>query len=220
MRRGRQRATLPTVGGGAGVDGAEGGGGEGGEHARVGGDRLGHALAACQPGSDELVGVGAVGLGAGRADRGAPVPAREVDRLVRQILGVQVVENLPGGGIDITDSPPQPDRPHAPTCGQRGAQPSLVVVTRSALKQLGIQCLGARARPVIDQDGGLGQRRDAHARPLTGPMREPGSGRRGKGGAPGPWQGREAPPFQALLFSIRVLTQRVMTVAWLPGLSR
>src|SRR5690348_6623745 len=30
----------PTVGGGAGVDGAEGGGGECGEHTRVGGDRF------------------------------------------------------------------------------------------------------------------------------------------------------------------------------------
>ena len=36
---------------------------------------------------------------------------------------------------------------------------------------------------------------------------------RGKQGAPGHWRACEAPQFPVLLFSIRVLTQRVMTVA-------
>src|SRR5262249_7843509 len=54
----------------AGVDRPEAGGGEGGEHTRVDGDRFGHAFAAREPSADELVGVGPVGLGARRADRG------------------------------------------------------------------------------------------------------------------------------------------------------
>ncbi len=53
------------------VDGAEGGCGEGGEDARVGGDGVGDAFVAGQPGADELVGVGAVRLGAGWATGGA-----------------------------------------------------------------------------------------------------------------------------------------------------
>src|SRR5262249_32467546 len=42
------------------VDRPEGGGGEGGEHARVAGDRIGDALAAGQPGADQLPGVALV----------------------------------------------------------------------------------------------------------------------------------------------------------------
>jgi hypothetical protein len=109
-----------TVGGDAGVDRAEGGGGEGGEHAWVGGDRLGNSFAACQPGSDELVGVGAVGLGARWADRSAPVATRDVDRLVRQVLGIQAADDLSGGGVDVTGSAAQPDRTYAPACGKGG----------------------------------------------------------------------------------------------------
>src|SRR5262249_54532240 len=108
-----------TAGDHAGVDGAEGGGGEGGEHTRVGGDRLGNALAAREPGPDELVGVSPVGFGAGRADRGAPVSARDVDGLVRQVLGVQVVKDLASGGVDVADGAAQPDRAHTPT-GRHG----------------------------------------------------------------------------------------------------
>src|SRR5262249_56219485 len=71
---------LASGGEGAGVDGAEGGGGEGGEHARVDGHGFGHAFATGEPGADELVGVGAVGLGAWRADRGAGGAGPDVDR--------------------------------------------------------------------------------------------------------------------------------------------
>ena len=186
------------VGGDAGVDGAEGGGGEGGEHARVDGDRLGHAFAACQPGADELVGVGAVGLGAGRADRGAPVPAREVDRLVRQVLGVQVAEDLPGGGVDVADGAAQPDRADAPACGQGGGQPLLVVVAGGAVEQLGIEGPGARSWPGRSStrtgtwaSAGLVMRGPGRAlagggavegegeagrpRPMAGPAKRPGS---------------------------------------------
>ena len=46
------------------------------------GDRFGDAFAADETGADQLVGVGPVGLGAGRADRGAPskgYTAEEID---------------------------------------------------------------------------------------------------------------------------------------------
>ena len=56
--------------------------------------RFGHSLATGQPGPDELVGVGSVRLGAGRADRGTPVPAWNIDRLIRQVASVQVAEDL------------------------------------------------------------------------------------------------------------------------------
>ena len=62
--------------------------GEGEEHARVLGDRGGDAFAADQAGGDELVGVGAVGLRAGRADGGAAVAARVVDHPVGHLGGV------------------------------------------------------------------------------------------------------------------------------------
>ena len=61
----------------AGVDRAERRRGEGGEHARVRGDRLGDALAAGEPGADELAGVALVDGRAGRADGLAAVAARD-----------------------------------------------------------------------------------------------------------------------------------------------
>ncbi len=66
-----------------GVDGAERRGSERDEQGGVGGDRRGDALAADEPGADELVGVAAVGLGAAGAGGGAPVAARLVDHPVR-----------------------------------------------------------------------------------------------------------------------------------------
>jgi hypothetical protein len=65
-------AELSSWSGDAGVDGAEGRGGEGGEHTRMGRHRFGDAFAADEPGSDQLVGAGPVGLRARRADPGAP----------------------------------------------------------------------------------------------------------------------------------------------------
>ena len=101
----------------AGVHRAERGGGEGGEHARVGAHRLGDAFAAGQPGADQLVGVAAVGLRAGGADRGAAVPARGVEHLVRQRLSVEGADDLAGGRVDVADGAVQPDRADAPTGG-------------------------------------------------------------------------------------------------------
>jgi hypothetical protein len=68
-----------------GVHGPEGRGGGGDEHTRVPCDRRGHALAADEPGLDQLVGVRPVQAGAGRADAGAAIPARRVDHGVRQV---------------------------------------------------------------------------------------------------------------------------------------
>ena len=88
---------------GPGVDGAEGGGGEGGEHGRVTGDVFGDAFAADQSGAEELESVAAVGLGAGRAGRGAAVAAGFVDHSVRQGRGRGGDEDFPGGGVDAVD---------------------------------------------------------------------------------------------------------------------
>ena len=59
------------------VDRAEGGRGQGSEHARVASDSFGDALATRQSRADELVGVGAVHLGARRAARSAAGLARD-----------------------------------------------------------------------------------------------------------------------------------------------
>src|SRR5262249_18813908 len=79
-----------------GVHGTKGRGGEGGEYARVNRDRLGHAFATGQTGADQLVGVGPVGFRARRADRGAPVPARQVDHLVGSLVRVKGMHDLTG----------------------------------------------------------------------------------------------------------------------------
>src|SRR5262249_50340771 len=108
---------LPTGSEHAGVDRSERGGGEGGEHARVDGDRLGGAFATGKSGADELVGVGPVGLGTRRADRGAAIPAGDVDRVVRQVASVQVAEDLTSRSVDIAGGATQPDGPDAPARG-------------------------------------------------------------------------------------------------------
>ena len=93
----------------AGVDRAEGRGGEGDEHGRVGGDGRGDALAADEPGADEVVGVAAVGLGAAGAGGGAPVAARLVDHPVRHADRGDGAQELAGGGVDVADVAAQPD---------------------------------------------------------------------------------------------------------------
>ena len=105
----------------AGVDRAEGRGGEGGEHGRVGGDRRGDALAADEPGADELEGVAAVGLGAAGAGGGAAVPARLVDRPVRHADRGDGAQQLAGGGVDVADVAAQPDR-----AGASGGVPDVI----------------------------------------------------------------------------------------------
>src|SRR5262249_24975330 len=162
----------------ASVDGAEAGSGEGGEDARMDGDRLGNPLAAREPGPDELVGIGPVGLRAGRADRGAAVSAGDVDRLVRQVVGIQVPEDLAGRSVDVADGAAQPDWADAPSRGLGGTEPLLVVITGSALKQFRVEGAGARSRPrtVIDQDWGRHQAGRAHGQPLAWCCRSRGGG--------------------------------------------
>src|SRR5215813_9596054 len=74
-RRGRQRRIRPSFSRWTWTgpnDGAVRG-----EHARMGGDGIGNALAAAQPGADELVGVGPVDLGTGRTLGGTASLARD-----------------------------------------------------------------------------------------------------------------------------------------------
>ena len=130
---------LPAAGDHAGVNRAEGGRGEGREHARVRGDRRGHALAPGQPGADQLVGVGPVSRGTGRADRSPAVTARQVDHLVRGVLRVERGEDLPGTGIDVADGAAQPDRANASPGRLGPRQPLVIVVTGSTLEQLGVE---------------------------------------------------------------------------------
>src|SRR5207249_2414201 len=88
----------------AGVHDAEGGGGEGGEVGVVAGDGVGDAFAADQEGAQDLVGVAAVGFGAGRADGGAAVAAGFVEVPVGQLVGVADVEYL-GRVVAASDGP-------------------------------------------------------------------------------------------------------------------
>ena len=112
LAAGRQRVTLlPLLM--AGRARAQGGRGEGDEDARVDGDQFGDALAPGEPGPDQLVGVAAVGFGAGRADGGAAVPARGVDHPVRQGVGVEGGQDLAGRGVHVSDRAVQADRPDA-----------------------------------------------------------------------------------------------------------
>ena len=113
---------------GAGVDGAEGRGGEGGEHDRVAGDRIGDALAACEPGADEVEGVAAVGLGAAGAAGGAAVAAGLVDGLVGQVVGADGAGYLAGRGVDVADVAAQQDGAGAGGGGPDVREPGVVGV--------------------------------------------------------------------------------------------
>lgn len=86
------------------VDGAEAGGGEGGEDAGVGGDAFRDALAAAQAGGDQVEGVAAVDLRAGRAAGGAAVVAADQEVTGREAGGVEAVEDvadLAGAAVDV-----------------------------------------------------------------------------------------------------------------------
>jgi hypothetical protein len=123
-----------------GVDRAEGWRGEGGEHARIRGDGGGDALAAAEPGADELVGVGAVDLGAGRALGGAAGPAGDGQDPAGLVDGCIAVQQFPGGPVDVIDATAQQD---------------------------GLQA-AARVPGRAGGDGGVGQRRYSSRRALAG----------------------------------------------------
>ena len=99
----RAAAAVAPVGG-AVVDGAEARGGEGGEDAGVCGDLFAGAFAAAESGGDQVVGVAAVGLGAGGAAGGAAVAAADQEVTGGQLGGVETVQgraDLAGGGVDL-----------------------------------------------------------------------------------------------------------------------
>jgi hypothetical protein len=70
----------------------------------VGGDAFRDALAAAQAGGDQVEGVAAVDLGAGRAAGGAAVVAADQEVTGREGGGVEAVEDvadLAGAGVDV-----------------------------------------------------------------------------------------------------------------------
>jgi len=80
--------------------------------------RRGDALAAGEPGAQEMVGVAAVGLGAAGADGGAAVPAGLVDGPVGHAEGGDGAQQFAGGGVDVLDVAVQPDRAGQAAAGQ------------------------------------------------------------------------------------------------------
>jgi hypothetical protein len=74
------------------VDRAERWRGQCGEHARMGGDGIGNALAAAHPGADELVGVGPVDLGTGRTLGGTASLARDGQDPARLVDGAVAMQ--------------------------------------------------------------------------------------------------------------------------------
>ncbi|KPI09133.1 hypothetical protein OK006_5257 [Actinobacteria bacterium OK006] len=91
------------------VDGAEAGCSEGGEDAGVCGDAFRDALAAAQAGGDQVEGVAAVDLRAGRAAGRAPVVAADQEVTGREAGGVETAEDvadLAGAGVDVVGSRP------------------------------------------------------------------------------------------------------------------
>ena len=108
------------------VDRAERWRGQRGEHARMGGDGIGNALAAAQPGADELVGVGPVDLGTGRTLGGTASLARDGQDPAGLVDGGVAVQQFPGGAVDVIDAATQQNRLQAPArvpggaCGDGG----------------------------------------------------------------------------------------------------
>ena len=154
--------------GGAGVHVSERGGGEGGEDGRVGGDVGGDAFAAVQACLDDLVGVAAVGFGAGRADRGAAGAAGRVDDVIGHGAGGRAADDLAGRGVDVGDLAAQPYRVGAALSGGGVGEPPGVAVLADAGKQLSGSGRGSRPQAVIGP-GGEGHGRSGHEVSLVMP---------------------------------------------------
>ena len=115
-----QRRSLCVAAGAAGQDGlaahppgvhrSERGRGEGGEDARVRGDGVGDALAAEEPGADELAGVALVDGRAGRADGFAAVAARDGQDAVGFAGGGVHGAQFAGGEVDGAGAAFEQDR--------------------------------------------------------------------------------------------------------------
>ena len=112
----------------AGVDRAERRRGERDKDARVVGDGGGDALAPGEPGADELVGVGAVDLGAGRAAGGAAGLAGDGQDAAGFVDSGVAVDQFASAAVDVIGAAAQQNRLQAPsgvpdgTCGDRGGQ--------------------------------------------------------------------------------------------------
>ena len=182
------------------MDGAEGRGGEGSEHGRVRRDVVGDAFAADEPGADELEGVPAVGLGAGRAGRDAAVAAGFVDDPVRQRRGRQRRGDLAGGGVDPVDLPAEADGVGASGGGPDVIEPGVIGVR---VEGAGGHVLAVAGGPVAvagageragggEQVGGLGVRPRTRAviRSGCGSQHQAGRGHGRLPEMPGPsWSG-------------------------------
>ena len=89
---------------------------------------LGDALAAGEPGAEQVEGVAPVGLGAAGADVGAAVAAGLVDHLVGQVVGADRAGDLAGRRVDVADGAAQQDGPGAGGGGPHVRQPGVVGV--------------------------------------------------------------------------------------------
>ena len=100
----------------------------GGEDGRVGGDGVGHAFAAGEPGSDDLPGVVLVHLRASRADVFAAVAARDAQDTAGFGRGVVHDRGLAGALVDGVDAAFQPDRMGTVPGGGKLGFPAMEVV--------------------------------------------------------------------------------------------
>ena len=145
----------------SGVHRPEAGRGEGGEHARMTGDRFGHAFAAGQAGSDDLAGVVLVDLGARRAGFFAAVAAGNQQNLTGFGVGVVDEPGLAGGAVNGLDVALQPDGVGAVAGVDELFFPAVEVVAGGELKQGPGRCPHPQA--VIIGSGGESNGRDRHA---------------------------------------------------------
>ena len=99
--------------------------GQGDEQQRVVGHLVGDGLAAHQPGPDHRERVPRVGPRTGRADLGAPVPARPVQHPERRVSRGEGAEDLPGGVVDRGRAADQPHRTGAIADSGRGVGPGV-----------------------------------------------------------------------------------------------
>jgi hypothetical protein len=125
---GPARAGLAVAAGAGGVHRPERRRGGREEHARMLLYRCRDGLATDEAGLDQLVGVCAVGAGAGRADRGAAVPARGVDDGVGQVQRRRRRQHGTGAAADLVQVAAQPDRAGAPSGVQDVRNPARVVL--------------------------------------------------------------------------------------------
>ena len=125
--RGRQASTRPSFSRRAWT-GPQRRRGQRDEDARMVRDGGRDALAAGQPGVDELVGIGAVDLGAGRAAGGAAGLAGDRQDAAGLVDGGVAVDQFASAAVDVVGAAAQQNRLQAPsgvsggTCGDRDGQ--------------------------------------------------------------------------------------------------